>query len=93
MKAPFFIFCALLAMLATGCEQETKDVAVVQQLGQFRPEWDDVIYVYGFVDNYAEAKVIADHYSKIYAPRTYRIKTATISQREYERQQKQLSTR
>ena len=92
MKPSFFIFCALIALLATGCEQETRNVAVVQQLGQFRPVWDDVIYVYGFADNYSEAKVIADHYSNIYAPRTYRIKTATIPLREYERQQKQLLT-
>lgn len=92
MKALLVIFCVALALLATGCEQETRDVAVVQQLGQFRPVWDDVIYVYGFADNYSEAKVIADHYSNIYAPRTYRIKTATIPLRDYERQQKQLTT-
>jgi hypothetical protein len=82
----------VLALLAAGCEQETKEVAVVQQFSQIAQKWDDVIYVYGYSDNYAAAKVVVDHYSKIYAPRNYRIKTATISQREYERQQKKIST-
>ena len=88
-----WIFGLVLVLLATGCEQETKEVAVVQQFSQIMKKWEDVIYVYGYDDNYNEAEVIADHFAKIYAHRTYRIKTASISRREYERQQKQLATK
>jgi hypothetical protein len=55
-----------------------------------RPAWDDVILVYGFVDNGAEAELIRKHYASVYKDRTYRLVSKAVSRREYEKLQKRL---
>lgn len=81
----------LLALLLVACDSgDSQQVYILQQQGVFRPAWDDVILVYGFSDNYTEAKKIADYYTSTYEGRSYRLVSKTISRREYEKMQKRL---
>jgi hypothetical protein len=82
-----FTYC-LIAVALIGCESKYSQVYFVQQFSLITKKWDNVIFVYGFADNQREAQVIAEYYSKLYAPRTYRIVTSQISDRELDNLQK-----
>ena len=78
------IVLLLLATL-TACESsKPKDISIVQQFSPSFGEWQDVILVYGYWNNYEEANLIAEHYRTINKEREYRVASKKISTREYE---------
>jgi len=82
-----FTYC-VIALTLVGCNSNYSQVYFVQQFSLITKKWDNVIFVYGFADNQREAQVIAEYYSKLYAPRTYRIVASQISDRELDNLQK-----
>ena len=56
------IFVCSLVFL-NGCKNTSdwKDVAIIQQRGHIEDEWYDVIAVYGYIDNFKNAEIIAEH--------------------------------
>ncbi len=82
------LLCLLIPLLS-ACEiGETQQIFILQQQSVVRPTWDDVILVYGFADNGAEAESIREHYASAYKDRSYRIVSKAVSRREYEKLQK-----
>lgn len=56
------IFVCSLVFL-NGCKNASdwRDVAIIQQRGHIEDKWYDVIAVYGYIDNFENAEIIAEH--------------------------------
>lgn len=81
----------LFAVVAlTGCDQETKEVSVVQQFSGMQSKWEDMLLVYGFADNVENADMLRAALVTKYPERDYRVVTKVVPRREYERLRKQI---
>ena len=83
------VFIASLLLL-TGCDQEPKEISVVQQYSGMQAKWEDVVLVYGFADNVENADVICGGHASAYPEREYRVVTRTMPMWKYERLKKQI---
>jgi hypothetical protein len=61
---------------------EKKEVSVVQQYSPMMGEWHDVILVFGFMNNEAEAENVKAAFEKLSPNRTYRIAVTNIPSRD-----------
>lgn len=61
---------------------EKKEVSIVQQYSPVMNEWNNVILVFGFMDNEAEAKNVKSSYEKIAPNRVYRVYQMQVSSKE-----------
>jgi hypothetical protein len=61
---------------------EKKEVSMVQQYSPVMNEWHNVILVFGFMDNEAEAENVKSSYEKIAPFRAYRVHKFQASQAE-----------
>ena len=85
--------CLILfaAVALTGCDQEPKEVSVVQQFSDMQSEWQDMALVYGFAfDNVELADVTRDAFAIAYPERQYRVVTRQMPRWKYERLTKQV---
>lgn len=81
----------LLALALTACDSgEPKEISVIQQFSPALGEWEDVILVYGYWNNFDEAQLIAQHYTGINKERSYRVINKRVTRREYENLRSQL---
>lgn len=81
----------LLALALTACDSgEPKEICVIQQFSPALGEWEDVILVYGYWNNFDEAQLIAQHYTGINKERSYRVINKRVPRREYENLRSQL---
>lgn len=81
----------LLALALTACDSgEPKEICVIQQFSPSLGEWEDVILVYGYWNNFDEAQLIAQHYTGINKERSYRVINKRVTRREYENLRSQL---
>lgn len=87
LKACLVLF-AVVAL--TGCDQDTKEVSVVQQFSGMQSKWEDMVLVYGFADNVENADILRAALVTKYPERDYRVVTKVVPRREYERLKKQL---
>ena len=75
----------LLALALTACDSgEPTEICVIQQFSPALGEWEDVILVYGYWNNFDEAQLIAQHYTGINKERSYRVINKRVTRREYE---------
>jgi hypothetical protein len=82
---------ALSVLAVAGCDQETKEVSVVQQFSGMQSKWEDMALVYGFADNVENADILRAALVTKYPEREYRVVTKVVPRREYERLQKQVA--
>ena len=61
---------------------EKKEVSIVQQYSPAMNEWHNVILVFGFMDNQAEAENVKSAFEKIAPGRAYRVHKFQASQAE-----------
>lgn len=61
---------------------EKKEVSIVQQYSGLMGEWHDVILVFGFWNNQAEAENVKAAYEKMNPGREYRITNIQITDRD-----------
>jgi hypothetical protein len=61
---------------------EKKEVSIVQQYSPVMNEWHNVILVFGFMDNEAEAENVKSSYEKIAPGRVYRVHQMQVSSKE-----------
>lgn len=81
----------LLALALAACDTgEPKEICVIQQFSPALGEWEDVILVYGYWNNFDEAQLIAQHYTGINKERSYRVINKRVTRREYENLRSQL---
>ena len=81
----------LLALALAACDTgEPKEICVIQQFSPALGEWEDVILVYGYWNNFDEAQLIAQHYTSINKERSYRVINKRVTRREYENLRSQL---
>jgi hypothetical protein len=74
-----------------GCDNEPKEVSVVQQFSGMQSKWEDVALVYGFADNIENADILRAALVTKYPEREYRVVTKVVPRREYERLKKQVA--
>lgn len=84
------VFVAGLLLLA-GCDQDLKEVSIIQQYSGMQSKWEDVALVYGFADNVENADVMCGGHTSAYPEREYRVVTRTMPRWKYERLKKQLA--
>lgn len=83
----------LLALALVACESgEPKEICIVQQFSPGLGQWEDVILVYGYWNNFDEAQLIAQHYTGINKERSYRVINKRIPRRQYETLRAQLQS-
>jgi len=90
MKLFAIVIATACCVLASGCDQETKEVSVVQQFSDMQFKWEDVVLAYGFWDNLENADILRGALATKYPEREYRVVTKVVPRREYERLKKQL---
>jgi len=86
--------CALLAaFIVAGCDQEPKEVSIVQQYSNLQYEWQDIALVYGLAfENVELAEMTRDAFAAAYPEAEYRVVTRTMPQWKYERLKQQIET-
>jgi len=83
---------AFSILAVAGCDQEPKEVSVVQQYSNLMSQWQDMAAVYGFaIDNAELAEITRDAYSQAFPERKYQVVTREMPTWKYERLQKQVA--
>lgn len=91
MRSPLIAALVVGLLLLAGCDQEPKEVSVVQQYSDMQSEWQDMALVYGFAfDNVQLADVTRDAFAIAYPERKYRLVTRQMPRWKYERLTKQI---
>ena len=91
MKLPRTALAFACLALATGCDQEPKEISVVQQFSDIQSEWQDMALVHGFAfDNVELADISRDAFAAAFPERQYRVTTRTMPMWKYERLKKQI---
>jgi hypothetical protein len=91
MKLFAIVIATACGVLASGCDQESKEISAVQQFSDMQSKWEDVVLVYGFSDNVENADILHGALTTKYPEREYRVVTKVVPRREYERLQKQVA--
>jgi hypothetical protein len=79
MKTSLIALVVACTSLATGCDQESKAVSVVQQYSDFQSEWQDMALVYGFAfDNVELADISRNAFAAAFPNIQYRVVTRTM---------------
>jgi hypothetical protein len=91
MRSPLIAALVVGLLPLTGCDQEPKEVSVVQQFSDMQAEWQDMALVYGFAfDNVELADISRDAFAAAFPERQYRVVTRTMPMWKYERLKKQI---